>query len=117
MVIEGRSVRELARRRVLLASWAAPVLLVVGASVVVSWPELALVAVLCAFFSYVFVSVALRQRREVAAAQDTELALAGDRISIGGEPARTIVRAIERPGYARIVSTPRRVVDYWSGAS
>lgn len=113
VVVAGDAFRRLARRKMLLAAWAVPILVMIGVSAVVASLSLTLVAVLCAFFAYFFTSVALRQEQEASAASDAEIVLRGDRVLFGGQPTRRVVRVIDRPGYMRFVSSERRVVDYW----
>jgi hypothetical protein len=118
VTVDIRHVRALARRRAALALATLPLLIAIGSTAVVLAPSLALIAVLCAFFAWACASIAVRQRRAAAAASVLVLEVDHGRLHVMTQPAppRRIVRAIDRPGYLRLLTTQQRVAAFWFDA-
>ena len=111
--ITAAQVRTLAARRIAFALGGLPLLVIGGVTAVVFSPSLAIVAVLCAFFSYACLTIAQRQRRAAAAATDWEFALEGDQLTLPAEKPRRVLSAIDRADYVRLMSTHARAAAFW----
>lgn len=103
--VTAEQVRWLSEKRRRLALGSMPLTALVGIGAVILAPELALVAVLCGFFEYAAIAVAGRQRTVAREAADFEVVLRGDRIELPGQAPRTVLRAINRPDYLRLLSS------------
>lgn len=111
--VTAEQVRALARRRGLLAACTLPVLLVLGIGALSISSSLALVAVICGFFVYACMTIALRQRTVASEAVDFEVWLIGPRLEASGHDGRRILAAIDRADYLRLLFTDARVVGMW----
>jgi hypothetical protein len=105
--------RWLAQKRVSVALGALPLFVVLGSGALVVSLDLALVAVLSAFFAYACVSIARRQREVARAAADFEVLVRDDVLDLPGQAPRKIFKAINRPDYLRLITTEARVVGLW----
>jgi hypothetical protein len=114
--VEAKHFRALAHRRIVLAL--VSLALLVGVAVLTVWISLslALVTVLSLFFAYACITIVIRQRRVAMEASNQELLLVRDRVTFASEGPRRVFRAIDRPGYLRLLSTENRVAAFWFDA-
>lgn len=113
IAVTADDVRWLAQKRVSVALGAMPLFVVLGCGALFVSLNLALVAVLSAFFAYACVSIAKRQREVARVAADFEVVVTGNMLQLPGQAPRKIFKAINRPDYLRLISTEARIAGLW----
>ncbi|MCP3102733.1 hypothetical protein LZ198_28040 [Myxococcus sp. K15C18031901] len=114
--VEAGHFRALAHRRIVLALVSLPLLLGSGALTVSIAPSLALLTVVSLFFAFACITIVSRQRQVAMEASQQELVLEGDRVTFASEGPRRVLRAIDRPGYLRLLSTENFAAAFWFDA-
>ena len=116
IVVGSDRVQALARRRAFAALMGIPVLSILGITIVAVDTSLALGSVVCAFFVFASISIFRRQRQEARNPAALRLQLEDATLRVGNGAPRTIVRAIERPEYVRLLCTSLWVARFWFDA-